>query len=179
MDDFEQVTLRDIDRYVTDDYVVSMALAETANRYSVAIYVNANKIGVTAYNQYWHYSKDELKAARKTYREVTKLAKEIVEDMVWSEVPASLVQPMLKNAIYDVDPEHKESAIHNYNRSLIDFAPVGDWRESLYGERYPVKRHQENLSEYFVPADPNQSLTQENQGRGKVYRYRYSDAQPS
>lgn len=150
----EQSTLvvPDIDRYISDDYAINFAFQETNKRLSIGIYVTNYKVGISGYQQYWHYKKTERTRAKQTFELIKWISQKVVEEIKESELPHALVKPFLRNRLDSVDPGHKEkSGVQNYNWYTTDVEKVDDWRATLYGGRYPdadLEEMQNNWSDH-------------------------------
>ena len=128
----------DIDRYASDEYTMSIALKQDVAGYSVGALVTASMVGVASYMEYWHYSPDEKEAATKTFHTIKDRMIEVRKKMEIERCPQALLRPMCRAAMQEIDLEHKEKygVFHVNARMLTDTAP--DWRETLYGNRYPA-----------------------------------------
>jgi lysozyme family protein len=169
----ETFVIHDVDRYCSDDYAINVALQETKSRYSIGLYVTNWKVGVSGYQEYWHFDKDERTDAYKTYETVIDKISSLVEEIEWNEVPMSLVKPMIRNALDSVDLDHKErSGVAYYNIYRTDVPKAADWRATLYGPRYPAM-HVDTMDRTFnVVETESARIEKEDVGRNQVWKYR-------
>ena len=139
-DDFV-IQLTDTDRYIADKYEIYGTLRHNRFGYSVGCYIKSTQLGGTAFSQYWHYTDDELNSAKNTFKDVKVAAEELQDEFEYEVMPFSLLRPMFRARMNEVDVDHKEnSGVVGYNRYL-DTKQVADWRVSLYGTRYPERSY--------------------------------------
>jgi len=139
-------TVFDIQRYVFDSYTVKTALSQTDRKISVSILTNHAFLGTIAWDQYWFYDLDDMKTAKKTYKSVNGIVKDVMEEFIAADgdMPTPMFWGYLKKACDDVD----NSATIRSNIPYINYANQyrhlsnPDWRSNLYGGRYP--KYQEN-----------------------------------
>jgi hypothetical protein len=167
--------IHDIDRYCTDDYNVNLALDETKKGYSIGLYVINTKLGISGYQEYWHFKKNEKKSAIKTYENIQKIVEKTTKDMTYSLQPMTGVKTQLRAALDKTDVEHKErSNVPLYNFYIADIEKAPDWRNTIYGNRYPDISSDSTLNQFWSIKDPNQTVKKKGTGRNRVTTYRYS-----
>lgn len=173
--------LPDVDRYVTDDYAINVALQENNQHFCIGIYITNYKVGISGYQQYWHYEKNEKSRAIKTYKIINKIVTEVVDEIKENSIPHVLVKPFLRNRLDGVDPGHNEkSGVYNYNYYSVEAAKEDDWRSTVYGPRYP-SNHVDVMSRNWHPDEVSRAVeVSGNVGRNMTYRYKYDEpAQPT
>ncbi len=170
-----RIKVSDIDRYISDDYSINVALQEAGDRYSVGLYITNHKVGVSGYQQYWHYDKDELSQARKTYDRVQEVAKDVTVEIGKQALPHVLLKPFIRNRLDGLDMEHKEkSGISTYNWYTTGVEKADDWRATLYGTRYPNLGHLETMNQNWNEDEKGKKVeTEGNSSRDMTYRYNY------
>lgn len=174
----ETYVIHDVDRVISDDIAVNIALQENIERHSIGLYVTNWKVGVSGYQEYWHYKPSEKKKARATHEQIIEILTQLIDDVEYRIVPHTLVKPFLRARLDNVDKEHKErSNITHYNWFLTDVEKAEDWRQTIYGNRYP--HHHPNIidddwHEMHNQDDPRGKIEHKGQSRNKVYSVRYS-----
>lgn len=144
--DIDSMLLGDVQRYVMDSYNITLTTSQTDYKYTIGLIVNHGFLGTIGYDEYWMFSKNEFKQAKKTYKEIRDRLKEIIEDFVENEKPTSMFWPYIKRMCKTIDPEHQaKSYVPNVNYSKR-YVSDPDWSSNLYGNRYP-KYHEDNYSE--------------------------------
>lgn len=171
----ETFLIHDVDRYVSDDIAINITMQETANRYSVGLYSVNYKVGVSGYQEYWHYDRDQRSEALQTYEEVLKCVGETVELIEYNEIPVTLAKPLIRARIFNIDPGHKErSGVYFYNWYATGETPAADWRETIYGARYPDNRYLERMEQNWNEPDKPGAIETTGQGRNKAFQVRYA-----
>ena len=173
----EAVQIHDTNRYITDDYVATLALNETVNRYSVGINVINSKIGVSSLSEYWHFSLEERNKALETYKELLKRVKTVVHDIEYEEIPMGLIQPIIARAVKDLENGHKERTgvfLVDVNKSEMNVE--ADWRNSIYGHRYP-NGHLATMKSMWNKDEQSKTVVTENfeSTRNRVVKYKKSE----
>lgn len=171
----EVFLIHDIDRYTSDDIAINIAMQETKNRYSVGIYSINYKVGVSGYHEYWHYDKTQRDKALDTYHKVVDITKKVVEEIEIEEIPFALSKPYLMARLYKIDPGHKErSGVISFNWYATENMPEEDWRQTLYGGRYPGSRYLERMNHTWNSTENSSNIEANGKGRKKNYHIRYS-----
>ena len=130
--------VHDTNRYQTDDYAINIAMQENVDKISIGMYVTNLKVGISGYQEYWHYDQNEKTKAQKTYKDLKNCIGKITGDFEYQNLPMSLLKPVIRRAVDDLDLPHKErSGVSIYNTYAIEVEKEPDWRKSLYGRRYP------------------------------------------
>lgn len=135
-DEFE-VTVSDIDRYTSDKYWITGQILESLYKYSIGLNIINSHVGICGHGQYWHFQKDELSKAKKTFSKIKNIVQKLHREIEYTRPPMAIIAPMFRSAMHRVDYPHKErSGVYNYNW-FEELPKVADWRCSLYGKRYP------------------------------------------
>lgn len=164
----------DVDRYLTDDYAIHLSLQEQTklDMWSIGVYVVNKKLGISGYQEYWHYPSSEKEVAKRTYNKINRIVKEVCEDMEVQVLPMSLLKPQLRVALNKVDVEHKErSGVHNYNYYATEVDTEGDWRSTIYGQRYPGIKPAILGEKWINNEEENKEIKSEGKNRSKIMRY--------
>ena len=171
----EVFLIHDIDRYISDDIAINATFQETALRYSVGVYSVNYKVGVSGYQEYWHYDKTQRKDAMSCYNTVCTTIADMVDDIEFNEVPHALAKPYLRKRLDKIDVEHKErSGVYHYNWYVTDVEKAEDWRTTIYGTRYPRAEPLERIDKNWNQTSPGGKIELTGNNRNQVLRYRYA-----
>ena len=176
--DSEVFTVHDTDRYLTDDYTINTAISENVDKYAIGVYVTNDKVGVSGYQEYWLFPLSEKKRAMACYNELKRRVSEITDEFEYQNWPLSLLSPMIRNLLIDLEPGQKErSGVFNFNEYAIDPYLEPDWRVTLYGGRY-TEHHIEQMQLHWNVNSDEMARQLEQDGKGtrdRINRYRYAD----
>lgn len=168
--------IADSDRYLTDAYYIIVSLRETVDGFSVACHFNAGQLGTTSFAQYWHYKHDEYNMAKKTFQQTKTTVKNIRDNCEYERLPFSLILPMCKHETRKIDTEHMEVPQIPHIMYGLDVANEKDWRETLYGGRYPAEKP--NILNYDIDHSLDEKsryvVTTPGLGRNKLVKYKYA-----
>lgn len=161
----------DIDRVASDRYTVTLTLQGNKLGYFLGCLVSAGQLGIAAYVEYWYYKHDELKQARSTFKSIKEQMLKVKQQIEVEKLPYCLIRPYFTDAVRQVDVEHKErSGIDIFNRFQLNDVER-DWRETIYGNRYPGTRKPSSLGDGWINLDEeSQQVETQGSGRKKVYR---------
>ncbi len=170
--------VHDTDRYQTDDYAINVSMQENVDKISIGIYITNYKVGVSGYQEYWHYRLDEKSDAKETYAKLHDTMSEVTEDFEHNNLPMSLLKPVVRRALDGIDVEHKErSGVSSYNTYITEVEKEADWRLSLYGHRYPGHFVHEMKSGWNVEEAPHRiDFDDVKNTRDRVVKYTYASA---
>lgn len=132
-------SLYDVQRYVMDSYAVKTSISKNSRRITVAIFVNHAFLGSLAFNKYWNFEFDEWKKAIQMYKDINKISQDTIEEFVDQEITTTVFWPILKFKLDKLEPERNIATNIpwvNYSR-YYDQDDNPDWRENIYGKRYP------------------------------------------
>ena len=117
----------------------------------------------------------DIKIREADFNELIKISNEIKNRVENQHLPITMVSTLFKSAGYHLSVSRKEkSNVPSYNYSL-EVAPESDWRDSLYGNRYPEIGNQGSLGDNWINKD-EKSRQIESKGknsRNRVLNYRY------
>lgn len=172
-DDYTR-TIADSDRYTTDRYVLSISIRNVKDGHAVSFQITNSQLGISGYVHYWNYKEDEAAAAKKTYNELTKIADTLANQVEYDRVPMAVINAMGRSAVDKVDVPHKErSGVVHFNWYTTDVEKASDWRETIYGKRYPTPGLSA-IHDNWNDGDKSSKITKENVGRNAVYRFKYA-----
>ncbi|MFA5418607.1 MAG: glycosyl hydrolase 108 family protein [Bacteroidales bacterium] len=164
----EMFMFHDIDRYISDDVLVTVAFQETNERLSIGMFSTNTKIGVAGFQEYWHYPKNDRKQAMSTYNSICTIVSDLTDEMTYNAVSHALIAPFLRKRVDKIDPEHKEkSGVYFYNWYLTNTEHEDDWRVTLYGTRYP-KPHEPDVIQWTIPEQS--SIQTMGKDRNRMYQ---------
>jgi lysozyme family protein len=174
----ENYMIHDIDRYISDDIAINVTFQETANRYSVGVYSVNYKVGVSGYQEYWHYDRKDRKKALRSYNAVCAIVADLVEEIEFNQIPHTLAKPFLRKRLDKVDIEHKErSGVYHYNWYVGDVEKAEDWRTTIYGKRYPQAPYLERMDHNWNDPGQSSQITTTGTDRHKRYQFRYAETE--
>jgi hypothetical protein len=133
-------TFGDYQRYVCDAYDVKTYYTTLSNRIAIAINIYNMTTGGCQYQQFWTYSSKEGSRAKATYKEINDKIKEVVAHYTEIEEysPNSMIVSTLKAATWEIDRAGRARSNIPWINYAIDKASYEeDWRQSIYGGRYP------------------------------------------
>jgi len=133
------ITLFNAQRYVMDSYTTKVALSKTKTKYAVSLMTNHNFLGGKAGEECWTYGLDEFDKARDTYERLNIITGEVSTEFIEKEMPTSIYWPVLRARIEGEIDDGSRNRTNipsvNYSRKVVSMSP--DWRENIYGPRYP------------------------------------------
>jgi hypothetical protein len=129
--------LQDLDRFATDRFGCYVSFGKTITGYDLSFQINAAQLGIASSIYYWHYKDSEEKQARKTASEIRKLVKQFVDQQQDDKAPFANIGPNVRAMLQDVDPQHREGTGVFLVQESFRLPFEKDWRETLYGNRYP------------------------------------------
>lgn len=174
----EEFHIYDTDRYVSDDYIISLVLQERIDRFCLGVCVTSNKVGVSEYQEYWVFEPEDKSVATTTFNECKKRLSKVTNDFTYHNSHAALLNPAIRSALIDVEVGHKEkSGVTTYNSHLLDPYKEPDWRVSLYGNRYPKPKITQLKENWVVNSDEvSRQIEVDGKGtRDRINKYRYAD----
>ena len=171
----ENFMIHDVDRYISDDIAINVTFQETAARYSVGVYSVNYKVGVSGYQEYWHYDRKDRKQALKSYNAICAIVAEMVEEIEYNAIPHTLAKPFLRKRLDKIDVEHKErSGVYHYNWYAYEAEKEADWRTTLYGNRYPNAPYLERMDHNWNEPGQSSKIEAKGQSRHKTYSFHYA-----
>ncbi len=169
-----QFEIADVDRYATDKYLANLTLQETDRLYSIGFQMYNYQVGITGAVQYWHYEKNELAEAKKTFKELKKVLAKTMSDIEFHRPPMAVITPMVRAAFQPVDLGHKERSGNYFYNWFEELPKESDWRTTLYGNRYPLPVIQ-TIEAFWRADDGSKEITVEGtSSRSRVLRYKPS-----
>ena len=136
--------------YTSRDHEVSLArqnnddgttckinLVESKNKIEVNVTFMNNVWAFPLYAETWVYPKEERKRATKTYNRVVNVIEDLKMDVEDDEMPTPSVQGKAREELRYVDIDRKKPTNNPVHQAARHEAGEPDWRNSLYGNRYP------------------------------------------
>lgn len=128
----------DIQRYSYDPYQVRVYITRLAeSKITVSITLHHVWAGSIIWQDFWAFGPKEMSKATATYHEVKKAADGVFKDFRTNEIPNTLINSFLREAVRFIDMEHKPASRVPYVDWAREQKGVADWRSSIYGTRYP------------------------------------------
>jgi hypothetical protein len=127
----------DIQRYGVDAYDCRVYVTRTEDKITVSLTLTCSMQGLVMYQKFWKYDLNEWEKAKKTFEEVKKAAKKVLNDFRTNETPNPLLWTYIKDAIHDIDQEHLPQSNIPWGTYIKDIRSEKDVRSQLYGTRYP------------------------------------------
>ena len=130
-------TLGDVQRYLYDAYDCRVFITKMASKITVSVSLAHLQYGHVMFQDFWRFKPEEINLAKNTFQEVKKAVSEIFDQFKTAEIPNPSLHSFIREAIRHIDFEHKPTSRIPH----VDWARkqdgVKDWRNSLYGNRYP------------------------------------------
>lgn len=165
-----QAVFSDIDRYASDRFDCYVSLRGTKFGFDVSFQVNASQLGIASYVQYWHYKDGEYLVAKNAFEKIKIISDDLVKEVEDNRIPFANIGPMTRNALRDVDAEHKErSGVQSFNQNLSN-EQAPDWRATLYGNRYTGHTIENQVGMIINSTEEVRKIKSEGVGRNKTYK---------
>jgi hypothetical protein len=157
-----KLELGDVMRYTMDSHDINLSINNTYDEIIVSLTMGSAYVGTYILDCFWSFDNSELDKARKLYKELATKIKPILARFVKEKIPTSLLCPFLRKEVAELNKaDYIKTNIPVINYSY-DLPVEGDWRETLYGNRYP-KYKEESFTQYT-----NSSYyTKDNRVKGK------------
>lgn len=166
--------IADVDRYATDKYFANLALQETTNLYSIGFQMYNYQVGLTGAVQYWHYEKNELDRAKKTFNEIKIALQETMSDIEYNRPPMAVITPMVRAALQSIDIGRRERSGNYFHNWFEEVFKEPDWRTTIYGNRYPPSTIQ-YIDAFWNQDDASKEIAVEGtSSRSRVLKYKPS-----
>ncbi len=127
----------EVQRFALDAYRCNVYLTKTSHKLAVSVSVNHDMFGLNIYQEFWKYELNEDSSARSTYNKAKTIVAEIFDEFQITEEPNLNLHSRIREAVRDLDKEHKPTTRVPWINAARDVEGVSDWRKSLYGTRYP------------------------------------------
>lgn len=129
----------DIQRYSYDPYTVRIYKTIVADeKITLALTLSHIWSGGIVWQDFWCFRINEKQKAQTTYQKVTKAADTVFQEFRSNEIPNNLLHTYLREAVRFIDLEHKPTSRIPYIDWAREQNGVADWRNSIYGTRYPI-----------------------------------------
>lgn len=169
-----QFEIADVDRYATDKYFANLTLQETDKLYSIGFQMYNYQVGITGSVQYWHYEKNELSQAKKTFKELKRVLAKTMSKIEFHRPPMAVITPMVRAAFQPIDLRHKERSGNYFYNWFEELSKEPDWRTTLYGNRYPAPVIQTIEAFWRADDEGKEITTKGNSSRSRVLLYKPS-----
>lgn len=167
-----QFEIADVDRYATDKYFADLTLQETDKMYSLGFQMYNYQVGITGAVLYWHYDKDEFDRAKRTFKKAKAALRKTMRDIEYYRPPMAVITPMVRAALQPIDIAKKERSGQYFYNWFETLPKEPDWRESLYGNRYPGNVIQPMDAFWNIDEQGKSIVSQGTSSRNRVLRYK-------
>lgn len=131
----------------SDSYHLSLYLRRYKQdgtvRYKIKLLIASGILAYPALEMIWSFEDDESELASRVYHRICNEVDDVKSDFDRSMAPVSVVASKVREAVKPISVNHQEKT----NILSLDEAKrepgVGDWRYSLYGNRYPNMSREE------------------------------------
>lgn len=162
----------DLDRYCSDKYELEITMRETKDDYSLSCVAFQSHIGVACFTRYWHYKKNELDEANKTFDSLKKISMATRDRFEYEKIPPVLLSNHLTFDFKNIDPSHREMChVPHVNYSRKEDYGI-DLRNNLYGGRYPGASISNYADREGVFNEQHKIIETEKTGRSKIVKYK-------
>lgn len=136
--------------YRSREHLVNIAKQNNEDGVSckVNLIENKNKIEINVnfindiwafpmYTEVWVYPKEEMKRAVKSFNRIVNVLEDLKTDAEDDELPAPSVQGKAREELRYIDVDRKKPVNNPSQKAARSEPGEADWRNSLYGNRYP------------------------------------------
>lgn len=131
--------LDEVQRYKLDPYHVTIVQTETRKKIAANIRVKHASLGPVIWTHYLTFDKEDHAECRRVMKSWVKIVKDTMTRFVEEEIPTSVFIPTIRRSI--ADTENRDNTIKTnipHINFSYDLKPAADWRETIYGPRYPA-----------------------------------------
>lgn len=171
----EQYRVYDTDRYLTDEYTISVSLQESEDTtLRLGVYMTLGKIGLSSHPEYWLFESHDKKLALKTHEIICEIIKELCETFNYRNWPMSILMPKVQDALKDIALPNKEaSTVPHFNWASLMMDKESDWRTSLYGQRYPGFEVSKLEDNWINSLESSKKVSVSGSKRNAEFHYQY------
>lgn len=113
-------------------------LTESKNKITLTASFYTGTYSFPLYEESWFYPKEENKRAFKTYNHIVHVLEDMKMDVEDDELPMPSLQGWARETLRYIDPDRKKPTNNLALSSARNEPGSSDWRESIYGNRYPT-----------------------------------------
>jgi hypothetical protein len=132
----------DYQRWVVDGYEVKVFMTSMPRQHTVSMQVYNWNNGSMRFQQFWRYDGDAKSECKDMYDKVVTACKEVVDIFTNGEgeqAPNVLIVSYLRKRTLELDRNAVAKTNIPHINYALDKAEYGeDWRQNLYGNRYPT-----------------------------------------
>jgi len=132
----KDLSFGDIQRYSFDSYDIKVVFSKTNKRYTVSLVIVHVYLGNVVLNLFWSFDLNEFDNAKFLFNKVVEVTKKVIRHFVENEMPTSTFSSFLSKRLQSL--KNKEMVRTNipFINYSYDLEVEGDWRSSIYGNRY-------------------------------------------
>lgn len=138
----------------SDTYVLKVFLRKYSQDneidYKIRMIIHCNTLSYPALDMVWAFKESEYDVASKTFYEICNEVDKIKEEYDRSMAPAVIIAPKIRECMKTVFLSYQEDSGNISIDESGRLAGVSDWRNSLYGNRYPnMSKEEKNRLKTF------------------------------
>jgi len=146
--EIDKLEMGDCLRYTMDSHDINIARTKTDDEIIVSLTMGSAYVGTYILDCFWSFELDEVEKSKKLYNDITSTIKPILKRFTKERIPTSLLSPFIRKAVSELNnSDSVKTNIPAINYSY-DIPLSDDWRQTLYGGRYP-KYKEESFKQYL------------------------------
>ena len=122
---------------VGDGCHAHIELTESKNSIIIEAQLLTKVYSFPLFEDKWVYPKDEDKRAVKTYNRIVNVLEDLKVDTEDDDTPTPTIQGMAREELRFIDVDRKKPTNNVSTEAAKKEADNGDWRQNIYGNRYP------------------------------------------
>ena len=131
---------------VGDGCRADVELTESKNSAIIDVQLMTKMYSFPLFEDKWVYPKKEIKRAIKTYNRIVNVLEDLKIEVEDDDTPTPTIQGLAREELRFIDIDRKKPTNNVSTEAAKREAGNGDWRENLYGNRYPQQTVQINNS---------------------------------
>jgi len=152
----DEIELGNFQRYVCDSQTVKIFMTKTVKKIAISLITTHTYLGTAGWSIYWEFNLDQMKEAKKIFKKVCEIARDVTEYFITKEIPTVSFHATLRQRFKEIEREdviRTNIPIINYS---YDIPYETDWRSSIYGNRYPTYK-EDSFKQYLNSSIYSQS----------------------
>jgi len=133
----------DYQRWVIDTFRIETFMTKLNDRNVISLHVYNWHNGSMRYQEFWKYAANEEDKCKESYKKIIEVCKGVIDELTspgHEDQPNNIVVSMLRARVWEIDRDRlPRTNIPHINYYYDKAQPVEDWRNSIYGNRYPAK----------------------------------------
>ena len=129
----------DSQRYMYDAYDCSAHVTQLENKkLTVSAVLQHFHFGLVVYQDFWRFEEGQIKQAQECFKQVKETVGKVFDEFRTNSIPNNLMHTYLREQLRFIFPQNKPSSRIPHIDWSREQAGVSDWRNSIYGNRYPT-----------------------------------------